>query len=527
MYTNKIALENYKESNSRFTIFKTTNDISILELNNLNKLYKNASDSINEIYDYYNNNTEYDLFNFIVKFNKISHSFIHKFFNEYTVKYNNVSNYMYTLGSEDNEYLSCTGTYGNNFAIKINILYDFLQGLIINSFLHKKLPHFVITYALKKTGPSFFQEAFPNDILAITGHENPSYIYLKNINEEYYLYKEYLKAYNLYTILDIITVEDFLNVYYQLLLLLETSQREVSFVYYNNIYDNLIIENLDNSVLLQYYRNDGSKVKFLSNTLIRLINYDEVYQIVDNKIYTKTNIYQDKEFNCYLDIYLFLLNLIENVIKINRDDLYIICRYFMDYFNNKDSLEDILEIQLYTIQNMYLYPLNEESKDRNNFSKFINYCYQKYPIILSKNTYDENLLTTYKLQNLYDTWHIINKFNNTQLLNDYKWRAQLAIKQISKILTAKDVKYTYMYMDLYYKYKKLPKKYRLDSFMKLKNEVLSIINTLLKDYHENDQLKFGNLISLTINVKNYNAFKSLQDKLDNESNTDSDDDILL
>lgn len=511
MYTNKIALLEYDEYYKN-VILVNDNTLSLDKVVNAEKYDRIGKSEIYQIIKYNKENVNNDLASFISDFNKKTntHSIMHRFFNQYTTRYNKDYDFFYVLGRNNEEYLSCKGS-NNNIDIKVILLYEIVQGLLINLFLHDVLPHFIITYGLKISGPSFFQSAFPDDILAITGHDIPKNTHFNKIIEQYYSYQEYLEGNFLKTLLNDLSVEDFLNIYYQIVLLLETAQRKVSFVYYGSLYSNLLVQKLPKQFPLKYYRNNNSKVEFMTTNLIRLINYHEVYQKIDDKIYSKNNIYQEKRFDCFHDIYYFLLELICDIIRFHshRKDLIEICRYFMDYFNNVDSLEDIIDVQLFKISQMYIYPVKDINinSDINIFSSFINYCYKKYPIKLHKNIYNQVLTNEYKYKNLYDTWNIINNFSFQQLLTDYKLRENLVKEQLSKIIVATDVKNTFMYMDLYYKYEELNKKDRPAHFMNLKNEILLLIKQLLNDNDENEEfLRIVKLSPLMFEVKDYNNF---------------------
>lgn len=457
MYNNLKAIENTNRIlESKFNNLQRSYDISYSEHleNNIQEQLKIAESLLQQ-------NTNKDLHNFIKDFNLLEQEDIYKIFNFYELK--NVSivsnDYIeYNLGISDNEsknlLLTCS-FYLSDYAIfRISMsLNDIIQGLKINNTLHKILPHFVITYGYKMGGPTYFQKQFPNDILAVTSH---------NKNDYLYIYRENVDAVYFRDIVSKLSTIQFLNLWYQLLFLLQITQQESYFVYNDDLYNNLLVENLQNEIVLPYTINLKTK------QLLRINKYELVTQDIEN-------------YNSYRDIYNFLGRLSVKVINIDNKKLIPLCRNFMKFFNKIDSLEDIIERQYKNSPVIFNYPDTKETKDIQSFNNFIDYCINLYEINDTKQRYIKDDLKLIKWQNLYDLYEVINNHSDKKLIKYYRKRAQLAKQYIDKIVVCTQLDHVYLYADLYYKLlaiKKLPKD--LIAFLNYKDELLFLINNTLK-----------------------------------------------
>jgi hypothetical protein len=494
MFTNKEAIENDNE---------IENEIKDNEIYEISDIIKNGKqikitnqkilNDINQLLHVKNNNRK--LSNFLKNFNNIDQETIYKIFTNYEIFDGYNSDYIkFTLGNTEQQVLSCN-TYIDYTLNKIKInLQNIFQGMLINHSLHQILPHFVITYGYKIAGPIYIQNKFPKNVLAVTSHNEQKGKYV-------YVYYEKVSGVYFKDLLAKLSVEDFINIWYQLLFLLEVAQEESSFMYNGNLYDHMIIEQLDDFINLPY------RINLLTKNLIRIEKYNSVTQ--DIKInHIRYNSYDaNRLFNSYRDIYNFLGRLSVAAFTYNRE-LVPLCRLFMQYFNNKDSLEDIIQKQYKESFIIFYYANNEESINKKSFSKFIDYCMNIYKITTSKKYFSENIIEKLKWQNLNNLITFIDNYSDNNLIKSYQARASFAIKNIEDIVMYKQYENIYVYADLYYKLltlKNLPQD--LINILNYKDQLLLLVNNFLNNkimkMHKRDYFKeLTNVLKYTLLIDN-------------------------
>ena len=170
----------------------------------------------------------------------------------------------------------------------------------------------------------------------------------KNAIKFPHIFTAYVQGPTLHKCLATINAKNFLDIYLQIILALEHAQNTCKFVHYDLHSNNIIITCYRKNYT--YVRSNGDHIKVDSNYLPILIDYGISYLEVDGKAYTVDpsryrNLDLGNRFKPYVDIYHLTCIIARNVLSHNNIAVINILRKIMYFFNQKDSLESIVDVQ--------------------------------------------------------------------------------------------------------------------------------------------------------------------------------------
>jgi hypothetical protein len=324
--------------------------------------------------------------------------------------------------------------------------HEILAGLIINKTIGKFIPNFIITCGFRKAGPLFTLD----NTIGISPHE----ITNNSGTSEYYLYTELIKAKTLSKILPFITLDEFLNIWYQILYALEIAQYHNDFTHYDFHLGNILIEELQDEFILPYYRPNKDIHYIKTKYLVRIIDYGFSYITYKGVAYG----YNDPElhefnrkavFHPFQDIYTLINSIALHYItnKLLLHPIYRACEYWMRFFNSKNLLSNIVELQKSSYFPFYM----KAEEISLTMSDFINYSQNKY--VYSYNLTDnENLqdieeeIGNYLLKNINKIKNVTTNYNNNELLLNYEKKAD----KIVFVNNLSELKLSMLYCNLYF-----------------------------------------------------------------------------
>lgn len=360
--------------------------------------------------------------------------------------------------------------------------HEILIGLIINKTLGRFIPNFIITCGFRLAGPVFLLK----DNIGITPHELANN---SNINE-YYLYTELINAKPLSKVLPFINLEQFLNLWYQICYALEIAQYYNAFTHYDFHLGNILIEELEEEIVLPYFRPSGDtfiKTKYI----VRIIDYGFAYIEYEDKKFGFADpelkqFNRTASFHPFQDIYTLINSVALHFIKNNLlfHPIYRACEYWMKFFNKKDILISIVELQ-----KSFFFPFYTKAQIiKLNMSDFINYSQSNYPYTNSIDNYDNDKLNNFRLKNINKIEQVIANFTTEQLLQHYE-------KRIDQIVYVDDLSqlnlsmiYCNLYFDLYLLDNNIVLTDKLQRIIDDKNRFLQYYNDIINN-EPNKELK--------------------------------------
>lgn len=203
---------------------------------------------------------------------------------------------------------------------------------------------------------------------------------MNNNIRDFVIYENILPSiqYNNYTINSTTTFEDWLNIYIQIVLALDTANRTIDFTHYDLHDQNVMVRDYGKKILLPYKLYNGKIIYIETSKIGTIIDYGRSFIRYNNQPFGITRLEEfgispTQSFPLY-DPYKLLVWSMFNALKNNKMDMFNKMRILLNYFNI--STYDIYKF----INDAYYTSCLTDIKLRHKrLDSFINYIFNNFP----------------------------------------------------------------------------------------------------------------------------------------------------